>query len=218
MMTEYPTDLLDFYNQHKEFSSPVHATFQESKDDSECAFYPIKFDFDADLLLKECQSVDDLFFNHRSKDAYGHLGWQSLTLHGLDKHKTNHFTSYGFKTLEEADYHWTDVCEQVPNLYNFLSKLPYSMFERVRIMRLAPHGYIMPHTDGPGRIFSPLNIAINNPDECYFVFENKGIVPFVAGNGMVIDVARQHIVANFSDTPRYHVIVHGYYNENFNKL
>jgi hypothetical protein len=76
----------------------------------------------------------------------------------------------------------------------------------------------MPHTDGPGRIFSPLNIAINNPVGCEFIFKNKGSVPFVAGTGMVIDVAREHIVINDSDEPRYHIIVHGHYAEDFFKL
>jgi hypothetical protein len=29
----------------------------------------------------------------------------------------------------------------------------------------------MPHSDGEGRIFGPLNIAINNPEGCNFYFE-----------------------------------------------
>jgi hypothetical protein len=173
------------------------------------------------LLLKECQSVDDLYFNHRSQDkkkGYGHEGWQSLTLHGIDKHKTEHYTKYGFTTLEEAGYHWTDASERVPNLTKFLQSLPYKLFDRVRIMRLAPGGYVMPHVDGPGRIFSPLNIAINNPKGCEFIFKNKGVVPFSPGYGVVIDVATEHIVLNDSDEPRYHIIVHGHYSEDFFKL
>ena len=85
-------------------------------------------------------------------------------------------------------------------------------------MRLAPGGYIMPHTDGLGRIFSPLNIAINNPKGCYFVFKDKGIVPFEDGAGMVLDVGRKHIVINNSEETRYHVIVHGHYNNDFFNL
>ena len=220
-MTDFSQELLEFYNANKDFKSVEHISFSESSIDPECAYYPIKFNFDQETLLKECQSVDDLYFNHRSHDkkgGYGHRGWQSLTLHGIDKHKTEHFTKYGFNSLEEANYQWTDVCERVPNLYKFLSNLPYKLFDRVRIMRLAPKGYVMPHTDGPGRIFSPLNIAINNPDGCHFVFKDKGIVPFVAGTGMIIDVARQHIVINQSDEFRYHIIVHGHYAQDFYKL
>ena len=220
-MNDFPQELLEFYNQHKVYTSPTHNKFQDSREDPECAYYPIKFDFDTSKLLQECQSVDDLYFNHRSQDTtngYGHRGWQSLTLHGIDKHKTEHYVQYGFNNLEEANYQWTDACEHVPTLAKFLQNLPYKLFDRVRIMRLAPGGYIMPHIDGPGRIFSPLNIAINNPDNCHFVFKNKGIVPFEQGTGMIIDVAREHIVVNFSSEPRYHIIVHGHYAEEFYKL
>lgn len=217
----YPEDLKTFYNANKSYTSTVHDSFRKSKEDAECAYYPIKFEFDTELLLQECQQVDHLYFDHRSQDkksGYGHLGWQSLTLHGIDKHKTEHYTKYGFDSLEEANYQWTDVCELVPNLYKFLSSLPYKLFDRVRIMRLAPGGYIMPHTDKDERAFSPLNIAINNPDECHFVFKHKGIVPFVAGTGMILDVGVEHIVVNCSNEPRYHIIVHGHYNKEFHKL
>jgi len=220
-MNEFPQQLLEFYNENKDFQSPIHESYLLSNNDKECVYYPVKFNFDVDLLLNECISVDHLFFNHRNQDkksGYGHRGWQSLTLHGIDKHKTEHYTKYGFTNLDEANYHWTDVCDLVPNLYNFLSSLPYKKFDRVRIMKLSPYGYIMPHTDGPGRIFSPLNIAINNPENCHFIFKDKGIVPFKEGYGMILDVATEHIVINNSNTPRYHVIVHGHYDSGFFSL
>lgn len=221
-LTNFPIDLLEFYNQNKNCSNPTYDNFQESHDDPECAYYSIKFDFDTELLLAECRSVDDLYFNHRGQDkkkGYGHEGWQSLTLHGIDKHKTEHYTKYGFTNSVEAAYHWTDACVRVPNLYKFLSNLPFTEFDRVRIMRLAPGGYIMPHTDNKfERAFSPLNIAINNPDGCHFVFKNKGIVPFEAGTGLVLDVGAEHIVINNSNEVRYHVIVHGNYDKGFYSL
>jgi Aspartyl/Asparaginyl beta-hydroxylase len=221
MINEFPQELLNFYDCNKDFSGVVHSNVIDSQNDANCAYYPVKFNFDTDILLEECRSVDHLFFNHRSldkKSGYGHRGWQSLTLHGLDKHKTEHYTKYGFSSLEEANYHWTDVCELVPNLYRCLSNLPFKLFDRVRIMKLAPKGYIMPHTDAKTRMFGPLNIAINNPDDCYFVIKNVGIVPYTSGNGMILDVGTEHAVINFSDEPRYHVIVHGHYNKEFYNL
>lgn len=220
-LNHYPADLINFYNQHKDCETISYTNFQDSFNDVKCAYYPIHFFLNNEIFLKECRSIDHLFFNHRSLDTnsgYKHNGWQSVTLHGIDKHKTEHYTRYGFSSLEEANYQWTDVCELVPNLYQFLKNLPFKQFDRVRIMRLAPGGFIMPHSDGPGRIFSPLNIAINQPAECYFVFEGAGIVPFKAGTGMVLDVARKHAVINFSNEVRYHVIVHGHYNNQFYKL
>jgi hypothetical protein len=217
----YPPVLLEFYEKNKSFTSTVRPSFNSSRTDPECAYYPIRFDFNAELFWKECKAVDKLYFDHRAEDqtsGYGHHGWQSLTLHGIDKHKTKHFVHYGFKTFEEAGYHWTDACEELPNLSDFLQALPYIKFHRVRVMRLAPGGYIMPHTDGTDRAFGPLNIAVNNPVGCHFVFEGKGIVPFEPGTGMVLDVARRHVVINQSNEARYHVIVHGQYSAEIQAL
>lgn len=211
----YPPALLDFYERNRRFSHQPGRSFGLSRADPECAYYPIRFDVDANVLRQECEQVDHLYFNHRDEDqlgGYGHYGWQSLTLHGIDMHKTKHFTHYGFKSFEDAGYHWTDASHKVPSLSKFLQGLPYVRFHRVRIMRLAPRGYIMPHKDGDDRSFGPLNIAINNPVGCDFVFEDKGTVPFEPGVGMVLDVGRRHAVINQSDEPRYHVIVHGEYS------
>lgn len=211
----YPPGLLDFLDKNKTCTNIIRHSFNSSRDDLECAYYPIRFNFNADIALKECRGVDNLYFDHRTEDqtsGYGHYGWQSLTLHGIDKHKTRHFVHYGFKSFDEARYHWTDACDKVPTLCSFLQSLPYVKFHRVRIMRLAPYGYIMPHADGSDRSFGPLNIAINNPVGCQFVFEGKGIVPFEPGVGMVLDVGRKHAVINQSDEARYHVIVHGEYS------
>ena len=54
-------------------------------------------------------------------------------------------------------------------------------------MKIEPGGYIMPHEDGEGRIFGPLNIAINNPQGCGFYFKDHGEVPFKQGRGMFLD-------------------------------
>jgi len=217
-MYNFPNELIDFYNLHHLGKNPTYNKLVDAQKDLSCSYYEIKFHFDPQLLLQECKSVDQLFFNHRSQDkkkGYGHRGWQSLTLHGLDKHKTEHYTRYGFTSLEDASYKWTDASDLVPNLTKFLQSLPYKIFDRVRIMKLAAGGYIMPHSDGPNRIFSPLNIAINNPPGCEFVFHTNGVVPFKGGSGMILDVAREHMVINRSDESRYHIIVHGFYSPNF---
>ena len=222
IMHQFPQEIIDFRDMNAQCTSPVHDTFRASKDDPECCYYPIKFNFDTELLLKECQAADDLYVDHRANDkmsSYGHNGWKSLTLHGIDKHKTEHYVQYGFTTLEEANYHWTDACDRLPNLTTFLKSLPFKLFDRVRIMRLEAGGYIMPHSDNKfERAFSPLNIAINNPTGCAFIMKNGGEVPFVAGTGMVLDVGREHIVVNDSNTVRYHIIAHGHHAPEFYKL
>jgi hypothetical protein len=176
----------------------------------------IDFDADFDEMLQEIRLLEETFFvKHRDKDklnSYFHEGWNAVTLHGIDPSKTEHFDRYGFKTQEDANYHWTEVCEFLPTTTQFLKSLDYSQYDRVRIMKLKAGGYIMPHTDGKGRIFGPFNIAINNPEGCKFAFKEDGLVPFKKGRGVFLDLGREHAVWNNSDEDRYHIIVHGHIN------
>lgn len=176
----------------------------------------IDFDNDFDGMLEEIKSLEKTYFvKHRDKDklnSYNHEGWNAVTLHGIDSTKTEHFDRYGFETQEDANYHWTDVCEYLPKLTNFIKSLEYEQYDRVRIMKLEAGGFVMPHTDGKGRIFGPLNIAINNPEGCQFVFKDHGLVPFKKGRGVFLDLGNEHAVWNNSNEDRYHVIVHGWIN------
>jgi hypothetical protein len=173
----------------------------------------IDFDIDFNVMYEEIRSLEETYFiKHRDKDkhnSYFHEGWNAVTLHGIDPSKTENYDRYGFKSEEEANYHWTEVCEFLPNTVNFLKSLNYEKYGRVRIMKLNAGGYVMPHTDGVGRIFGPFNIAINNPKGCSFIFKNEGIVPFKTGRGVFLDLGREHAVWNNSNEDRYHIIVHG---------
>ena len=60
----------------------------------------------------------------------------------------------------------------------------------------------MPHEDGEGRIFGPLNIAINNPEGCEFYFKDHGKVPFQQGRGVFLNLGETHAVYNNSDKPK----------------
>jgi hypothetical protein len=137
--------------------------------ESDWPYLQIDFEDDFEKMHQECIQNDHLFVGHRQKDkhlSYSHEGWSALTLHGLRPDATENYDQYGF--VDEPDYKWTEVCEYFPTCVEFLKKLGYKSYHRVRIMRLAPGGYIMPHSDGEGRIFGPLNIAINNPEGCNF--------------------------------------------------
>jgi hypothetical protein len=167
---------------------------------------------DQQLVAQELLAIDHLFVEHRAGDkihSYGHQGWYSLTLHGSAPHHTEHWDRYGFTSLEEANYHWTSVNSIIPYISNFVKSLPFHHHGRVRIMRLAPGGYIMPHTDGQGRIFGPYNFALTNPPGCEFYVKGYGQVPFKPGLGMFVDIGNQHALYNNSNQPRYHVIIHG---------
>lgn len=171
---------------------------------------PVFKDIDIDAVNKELDRLQYYFVPHRDKDkinSYGHEGWAGLTLHGLDYDKTENFDRYGHN--DESAYRWTEVCEYCPYIVNLIKSFPYSRFGRVRIMQLAPGGYIMPHVDGPGRIFGPLNFALTQPEGCRFIFKDYGVVPFKVGRGFLLDIGQEHIVVNESNEYRYHIIIHG---------
>jgi hypothetical protein len=176
----------------------------------------IDFNNDFDKMYKEIRLLEQSYFiKHRDKDklnSYFHEGWNAVTLHGIDPQKTENYDRYGFKNEEEANYKWTEVCEFLPTITEFVKSLNYSKYGRVRIMKLEAGGYIMPHTDGKGRIFGPFNIAINNPNNCNFMFKERGVVPFKKGRGVFLDLGLEHAVWNDSDEDRYHLIVHGHIN------
>jgi hypothetical protein len=161
-------------------------------------------------INQELDKLRYFFVPHRDKDkinSYGHEGWSALTLYGLDYDKTEHFDQYGHS--DESKYRWTEVCEYCPYIVNLIKSLPFSKYGRVRIMKLSAGGYIMPHTDGAGRIFGPLNFALTHPEGCKFVFKDVGTVPFKIGRGFMLDIGREHVVVNQSEQDRYHIIIHG---------
>ena len=177
--------------------------------DSDWPYLTIDFTDDFAEMHRECLRNDELFVPHRDKDkenSYSHEGWKGLTLHGLSPKATENFDRYG---ASPNDYHWTSICKLFPTCYKFLRRLRYRRYDRVRIMKVEPGGYIMPHEDGEGRIFGPLNIAINNPEGCEFYFKDHGKVPFQQGRGVFLNLGETHAVYNNSDSPRYHFIVHG---------
>jgi hypothetical protein len=181
--------------------------------DSDWPYITVTFDANFKKMHQECLDNDHLFVGHRQKDkhlSYNHEGWSAITLHGINSTSTENYEQYGFKSVDEANYHWTDVCDRFPSCVEFIKSLQYTKYDRVRIMKLSAGGYIMPHVDGPGRIFGALNIAINNPKDCNFYFKKWGIVPFEQGKGNFLDIGNEHIVWNRSSEDRYHFIVHGH--------
>ena len=179
---------------------------------SDWPWVPVDFDADFEKMHQECVTNDHMFVGHRQKDrhlSYNHDGWAAITLHGINPSATENYEQYGFKSAAEANYHWTEACDAFPECTKFLKSLGYQSYDRVRIMKLAAGGFITPHVDGPGRVFGPLNIAINNPEGCNFYFRKWGLVPFKQGTGNFLDIGNEHIVWNNSNQDRYHFIVHG---------
>ena len=171
---------------------------------------PINADYTA--MLKEAQALDDLYVEHRSNVSEG---WASLVLHGISSQHTDHYAVYpGYQHLQndEVPYTWTEIQDRCPITIDFLkNSFPYDVYHRVRFMRLSPGGYVLPHHDRSTHQICAVNISLNNPQNCEFVFEDIGLVPFSdSGSTLAIATGYTHSIWNRSLNPRYHMIIHGY--------
>lgn len=203
-------NLLNSFIESNEQKTWTPGTLPSNLWTSDWPWAPVFCNLDVETVNRELDKLQYYFVPHRDKDkinSYGHEGWAGLTLHGIDYDKTEHYDRYGH--TDESAYRWTEVCEYCPYIVNLIKGLPYSKFGRVRIMQLAPGGYIMPHVDGPGRIFGPLNFALTQPKGCRFIFKDYGTVPFKVGRGFMLDIGKEHVVVNESNEYRYHIIIHG---------
>jgi hypothetical protein len=163
-------------------------------------------------MLAEAGSLDTLFVKHRSNDSDG---WSSLCIHGITSQHTDHYAvypEYAHLTNDTVPYDWTEIKHRCPvTVEYFKNSFPYDVYHRIRFMKLEPGGYILPHSDSPDLSLRAVNISLNNPPGCDFVFENYGIIPFKnSGSAFLVANGYQHSVWNLSNSPRYHIIVHGY--------
>jgi hypothetical protein len=172
-------------------------------------------------ILEEVKQLDHLFVPHR--DDGQTKGWASLCLHGLGADKTDAPSVYPeFRGIpdDELPYRWTEVADLCPIAADyFKNQFPYQRYMRLRFMRLAPGGYIGPHNDSQTFSLSAVNISLNNPTGCEMVLEGVGVVPFEdSGTVMAFNTSYNHMVINSSDIPRYHMIVHGLWNSQWNNI
>lgn len=156
-------------------------------------------------ILNEIQNIHHLLVAHRD-DYSEHSGWESFCIHGRGYNLTRESSHYSISN----DYHWTaEALEFMPKTVKFFQTVwPASTYYRVRVMRLRPNGYISIHSDYETPALRPINIAITQPDECHFVMEKFGRVPYVPGSAFWLDVSNRHTVFNNSLQDRWHLIVH----------
>ena len=139
-------------------------------------------------------------------------------LHGLGFDKTEAYEKYGYESDIEAPHDWVkEALEYCPRTVEYFKQnMLRQKYFRLRIMKLAPNGYINIHDDDPNKYRTQwaLNIAVNNPEGCEMHFWNnsmiyQGQVPWTPGRAYEIRIHWNHMVRNLSDTTRYHIIVHG---------
>jgi Aspartyl/Asparaginyl beta-hydroxylase len=157
-------------------------------------------------ILTEIKNISHLFVDHR--DEYNtNAGWQSFCIHGKSYNATRESEFYD----DDRPYTWTqEAIELMPLTVEYFKNIwPCYEYDRLRIMKLSPGAIIEVHQDnfGPSHMH-PINIAITQPTDCNFYVEDNGIIPFIPGLAVWIDVGNRHCVINDSKEERYHIIIH----------
>lgn len=185
------------------------------KTQSSLPWFDVPINIPITVIKNEINLIRHLFVGHR--DDFGeNFGWKSFCIHGKSFDATREDSYY--KDNREHSY-TNEALLRMPNTVNFFkTQFPFLNYQRLRIMLLEPGGYICAHKDSEKSGLGPINIAITQPKECHFVMDNFGEVPFSEGSCMWIDTSNLHTVFNYSNHPRYHIIVHGEPNKNFKNL
>lgn len=161
-------------------------------------------------MFSEAKALEKHYVPHRTHES--HAGWSSLCVHGITSVHTESPHTYGY-TNETCPWRWTDVADVCPTITKFFKeKFDYLKYYRVRIMKLAPGGYVIPHKDSltqDENHIGPINLALNHPDECKFYMDGVGYLPWTGGRAIKLNLYNIHSVINHSNENRYHIIIHG---------
>jgi len=112
--------------------------------------------------------------------------------------------------LYKRPHKWSkQALEHMPQTVAWLKTLGYDRFQRVRVMCLAPKGFINVHRDQTESNLGAVNVAITHPTGCKFYLEHHGELVFEPGLAYRLNLVNYHAVVNPSDEYRYHIIIHG---------
>jgi hypothetical protein len=178
----------------------------------EIPFLPIDWEYEIPVqdMYHEAHKLRKHYVPHRHHET--HKGWSSLVIHGISSVHTESSHTYGYND-ETAPWRWTDIADHCPTISDFFKNhFDYDRYFRIRIMKLSPGGYVIPHKDSLDESenhIGPINFALNNPENCNFYMDGVGYLPWVAGRFMKLNLYNVHAVWNRSNEDRYHIIVHG---------
>ena len=166
-------------------------------------------------ILQEIQNIKHLCVPHRD-DYAENAGWESFCIHGKSYDATREDSYY----CDDRPFEFTkEALDLMPHTVKYFKNVwPHLSYQRVRVMRLKPNGYISVHKDSAISRLSPVNIAIDHPLNCGFVMGKFGTAPFVSGCALILDVSNYHTVFNHSQQDRWHIIVHQNNNDKFQDL
>lgn len=193
-----------------------NADFEWIKKNSQLPWLKLDIDVPRQVIEQEITNIKPFLVQHR--EDYGeHNGWWSFCIHGKSHDATRESGYYN----DDRPYQWTDIAKKhMPEtVAYFRDQWPGLDYRRIRVMALEPGGFIALHRDREDPGLGPINIAITQPQDCRFVMDRYGTVPFSPGQAFWLDISLMHTIFNDSDQIRYHIIVHqGLDHPKFQKL
>lgn len=160
-------------------------------------------------MCAEAFALTDKFSPHRS-DEYSHNGWESLTIHGLGWNKHESYDAYGYKKGKDAskDMFWTEIAGQCPITTKWLKEVfPCNRYGRVRFMMLRAGGSIALHSDSRMKLIENINVALNNPPGCKWIWGDGEELIMEPGGVYAMNLYYPHKLVNNSDEDRMHLII-----------
>jgi hypothetical protein len=160
-------------------------------------------------MLAEAFALIDKFTPHRGGD-YGHQGWESLTIHGLGWDKHENWSDYGYKKGKDAsnDYVWTEVADLCPVTTKWLKEVfPCKKYGRIRFMLLRAGGTIALHNDSSIKLIENINVALNNPVGCKWIWGDGKELIMEQGGVYAMNLGYDHMLVNESTQDRMHIII-----------
>lgn len=186
-------------------------------DQDDMGWLKLDIDIDLDRWKEESKLAERYYVNHRDSENYAgmkHHGWLSCCIHGIGIDRTQ-----AEETATRDLFHWTELSDQIPVITNFWKKFPVEGYKRLRFMKLEGNGFIGVHNDLPIGVKNvslkdlevlkqsvAIDVAVIHPENCDFISENFGTVPWKEGNTYIINLTKNHCVSNNSNIPRVHVI------------
>lgn len=160
-------------------------------------------------MCAEAFALLDKFTPHRDDD-YSHKGWESLTIHGLGWDKHENWDAYGYKKGKDAskDMIWTEIADQCPVTTKWLKEsFPCQRYGRVRFMLLRAGGHIALHNDSSIKLIENINVALNNPVGCKWIWEDGEELIMEPGGVYAMNLHYGHQLVNNSNEDRMHMII-----------
>jgi hypothetical protein len=103
---------------------------------------------------------------------------------------------------------WTEIADLCPVTTKWLTEVfPCKKYGRVRFMLLRAGGAIDMHNDSRMRLIENINVALNNPVGCKWIWGDGEELIMEPGGVYAMNLSYNHSVINNSTEDRIHIII-----------